>query len=267
MPQPQSVERVPVEPEVSLRSLDIEALTLNLDASLNVHTRSHFFTWTQGLLQGLIHHEALICVLRCHDPATWRVDSFSTRVADSTVFAAPLLRDIALVPRLVDAWKAAHHLPIVLPARRDGVLGSGALAGELERIAATRLAVHGCHDIDGEPNCLFLFACQGEGPGSRELCLLRLIVPFLREAWVRSQMSGSRHDDLPAPQGHAVITVREQEILKWIYLGKSNSEIGQILGISALTVKNHVQKVLHKLNVVNRAQAVGRAIEAHLIQI
>ncbi len=63
-----------------------------------------------------------------------------------------------------------------------------------------------------------------------------------------------------------MLTSREQEILGWIYLGKSNFEIGTILSISPLTVKNHVHKILRKLNVVNRAQAVGKALERRLIE-
>ena len=31
--------------------LQIESIVLNLDASLRVHARAHFFSWTQGLLQ------------------------------------------------------------------------------------------------------------------------------------------------------------------------------------------------------------------------
>jgi hypothetical protein len=45
--------------------LQIESIVLNLDASLRVHARAHFFSWTQGLLQSLIRHELLICTL-CH---------------------------------------------------------------------------------------------------------------------------------------------------------------------------------------------------------
>ena len=36
--------------------LQIESIVLNLDASLRVHARAHFFSWTQGLLQSLIRH-------------------------------------------------------------------------------------------------------------------------------------------------------------------------------------------------------------------
>ena len=53
--------------------------------------------------------------------------------------------------------------------------------------------------------------------------------------------------------------------MRWIYLGKTNSEIGSILGISAMTVRDHVRHLLRKLNVVNRTQAVGKALEAQLL--
>lgn len=53
------------------------------------------------------------------------------------------------------------------------------------------------------------------------------------------------------------LSLREQEVLRWLCQGKTNWEIGQILGISALTVKNHVRSILKKLNVGNRTQAVA----------
>ena len=55
------------------------------------------------------------------------------------------------------------------------------------------------------------------------------------------------------------LTARETEILQWIYYGKSNNEIAMILGVNALTVKDHVQKSLRKLDSLNRTQAVGKA--------
>jgi DNA-binding CsgD family transcriptional regulator len=54
--------------------------------------------------------------------------------------------------------------------------------------------------------------------------------------------------------------VREVEILRWMQKGKSNAEIAQILSISQLTVKNHVQKILRKLGAHNRTQAVAKGM-------
>ena len=61
------------------------------------------------------------------------------------------------------------------------------------------------------------------------------------------------------------MTGREIEILGWVQEGKSNQEIGVILNLSPLTVKNHVQKILRKLDVRNRAQAVSKATAMRLI--
>jgi DNA-binding CsgD family transcriptional regulator len=49
---------------------------------------------------------------------------------------------------------------------------------------------------------------------------------------------------------------REQEIMQWVSVGKKNLEISQILNISPSTVRNHLQNVFRKLDVINRAQAV-----------
>jgi DNA-binding CsgD family transcriptional regulator len=52
--------------------------------------------------------------------------------------------------------------------------------------------------------------------------------------------------------------MRELEIMDWVRKGKTNQEIGMILNISVFTVKNHLQRVFKKLDVLNRAQAVAR---------
>ena len=54
------------------------------------------------------------------------------------------------------------------------------------------------------------------------------------------------------------LTPRENEILQWIKEGKTNFEISCILGISFSTIKNHVQKILIKLQVNNRTQAISK---------
>ena len=94
--------------------------------------------------------------------------------------------------------------------------------------------------------------------------LAQLLAPSLHAAWVRTQLTRTA-TSVDKASGQSVLTAREQDILKWIYLGKSNFEIGAILKISPLTVKNHVQKILRKLNVVNRTQAIVRALELRIL--
>lgn len=55
----------------------------------------------------------------------------------------------------------------------------------------------------------------------------------------------------------ALLSSREIEISRWIAQGKTNWEIGRILGISDKTVKTHIQNILFKLRVSNRAQVAA----------
>jgi len=53
------------------------------------------------------------------------------------------------------------------------------------------------------------------------------------------------------------LTLRQQEILKWVRQGKTNHEIALIIGLSPFTVKNHLKIIFQKLDVSNRVQAAA----------
>jgi DNA-binding NarL/FixJ family response regulator len=57
------------------------------------------------------------------------------------------------------------------------------------------------------------------------------------------------------------LTPRAAEALLWVAQGKTNSEIGTILGISESTVKKHLLEIFEKLGVETRSAATLRAIE------
>ncbi len=62
---------------------------------------------------------------------------------------------------------------------------------------------------------------------------------------------------------HFSLTAREAEVLLWIAKGKSNRDIGDILGLSPRTVNKHLEQIYAKLGVENRASAAVRA--AHVL--
>ncbi|NTF08243.1 response regulator transcription factor [Agrobacterium rubi] len=62
---------------------------------------------------------------------------------------------------------------------------------------------------------------------------------------------------------HFSLTIRESEVLLWIAKGKSNRDIGDILGLSARTVNKHLEQIYVKLGVENRASAAVKA--AHIL--
>jgi len=82
----------------------------------------------------------------------------------------------------------------------------------------------------------------------------------------RQQSGGARRatasDATPEAIAQALgLTPREAEILHWVVQGKTNPEIGLILGIQLTTVKKHLESTFVKLGVENRTAAVTLALE------
>src|SRR5574341_1569459 len=109
----------PVEAQSDARSaatdfLQIESIVLNLDASLRVHSRAHFFSWTQGLVQGLIRHELLICTLCLGKPRAFRADGCFMTTPDPSTVSDIFLRDTSVAPALLEAWEERRYQPVVI---------------------------------------------------------------------------------------------------------------------------------------------------------
>ena len=84
---------------------------------------------------------------------------------------------------------------------------------------------------------------------SRGEVLLRVALaqPSQDEARVRSRLP---------------VTPREAEVLIWLARGKSNRDIGEILGLSPRTVNKHLEQIYAKLGIENRSSAVALTLQA-----
>jgi DNA-binding NarL/FixJ family response regulator len=83
----------------------------------------------------------------------------------------------------------------------------------------------------------------------------RLIADFARQP----------RTDPPLPAALDVLTQRETEVLRLIARGLSNTEISDTLVIAMQTTKTYVGRILAKLDLRDRAQAVVLAYESGLV--
>jgi DNA-binding response OmpR family regulator len=74
-----------------------------------------------------------------------------------------------------------------------------------------------------------------------------------------------RRHERPDSQHGIHLTDREREVLTWAGRGKTSSEIATILGIRERTVNFHCDEAIKRLDVINRTQAVAKAMVYGLI--
>ena len=69
----------------------------------------------------------------------------------------------------------------------------------------------------------------------------------------------STNGAVPSRLAQAALTPRETEVLSWLAKGKTNRDIGDILGMSHRTVNKHLEHIFEKLGVETRSAAAALA--------
>lgn len=154
----------------------------------------------------------------------------------------PMLREVLASQRPVQWSEVARRRPLTR-AERD-VLRHAARFGLEDGFAVP------VRDAGG-----FIGLINVAGPpidlDEETRALLILVAPY-----VYQRLCGLRE----AAKGSQGLTPREAEVLNWIAEGKSDWQIGKILGISRKTVNYHIENVKRKFGVASRIQALMAAL-------
>ncbi|MEY4765323.1 MAG: hypothetical protein RI907_1996 [Pseudomonadota bacterium] len=250
----------------------VESLIRLLESSVDVKRRYQFYLWTQGDLQRLVPHKLAACAAYDLSQRELAFDVLNSIPLAPAVVATLTDARSPVVSTLVGEWIKGQGQPIWVDVRKLAL--SDASAQGLVDSGYTWLLLHAV-TRPGRPHELESFFMFGSPNAEQEPLAahaLHLFLPYLHCTYTRvfanecELASPGRMARFPGQvageRGHAVmnLTEREREILRWVRDGKSNQAISDELGISALTVKNHVQKILRKLGASNRAQAVAKAL-------
>jgi DNA-binding NarL/FixJ family response regulator len=158
----------------------------------------------------------------------------------------PVLDGIAATRAIVDEGLSSRVLVLTtydVDSYVYDALGAGAAGFLLKATPPDRL-VDGIHTV-----------AAGEA----------LLAPALTRRLIEEHVRGpAPHDGVPRQL--SALTERELEVLTLIARGQSNDEIARGLVVSPATVKTHVNRILAKLGLTTRVQAVVLAYETGLVR-
>jgi transcriptional regulator EpsA len=252
-----------------------QAIVQSIEAAIEVRRRYQFFVWTQGSVQQILPHKLAVCGVYERARKQVRLEVFNSILIPPPVLSLLADGQSPLMQHVFNGWINNRGRPLVVQLAG---LGGRALSNACDSLLAegfNELLVHGVSRPQraSEIETLFVFASPGAPVVNGQVGSIELLMPHLHSTYLRVQLHERESGDVQNRLGMVTggytstsISSREEQVLCWVREGMSNLEIGAQLGISPLTVKNHVQKILRKLGASNRAQAVARAMSMNLLK-
>lgn len=190
--------------------------------------------------------------------------------------------DIVVVGEASDgaeAVRAAHRLRpdvVLMDVRMPGVDGIAATRQLTAALPGTRILVLTTYDLDE-----FAFGALRAGAAGFLLKNTRpdelvaavravttgdaVVSPRITAKLIDIAMPHLARPDAPASEALDALSPREREVFRCVGQGLTNAEIAAALHLSESTVKAHFGRILVKLDLANRVQAVIRAYELGVV--
>lgn len=235
--------------------------TSNLLSSLTSLSQVH----TTKELAGWVHHDfepemapSSVAILwgRANPNASLRPVFATTNYPEKLLNKSLLKQSSAEFVPLLQAWQRTEG-PLVRKLADVPANQHGAWLSAFEDASFRSVCAVGCYDI--RANYMTYLCVTDPRPDLTEeeaSGLLTITASVLHgvlgKIWRKNHRTKQK-------QLHDLLTKREVEILKLVKNGKTNPEISTILGVTFPTIKNHLQNIMVKMRVNNRAEAVGKA--------
>jgi transcriptional regulator EpsA len=232
-----------------------------LTAARRVNLRHQYFGWVHGPLQALIPHEILLCGVADEGGLLLHERFTACRYFRDEHFERVVHPGSGLIAQLSLEWQLRGE-PRLIAALPDEAGGWHARLADLE---LKNIVFHGMGWLNGQIKGYVSFSRVRAPFDERLAMLVDILLPHLLATLARVLANEARADG-GGKRSSGLVTPREIEVLAWVRDGKTNDEIATILGLSMLTVKNHLRNAMKKLVVRTRGQAVAKAIALGLLR-
>jgi len=166
---------------------------------------------------------------------------------------------LVLLEHIPEAGKSKEITEALLQRKTDHTRGEGLIRIQAHHYFSDQKVtnLHGnglcvlLPSIEGRGN--FLTVLSENGVEAAELTWKEaFFLAISCQVKIASWINASSHRKLNRP----TLTVRQRECLKWVSLGKTDWEVGKLLGLSRHTVHRHVEAAKQRLQVRTRLQAI-----------
>lgn len=237
-----------------------------VEESLKISQNIHLFKWLQGGFQYLLGHEVMVFGIKDNHENLYKFEYLtSVRYFNDYKFNEAIKEKTGIIQRAISAWKMASVPLFVTNLIHDGMHNQFAVMNvneeEFTQSELQSFIVHGY----GEHNSIVIFGRLHKKPSAEIAKILEMLMPHLH-CTLSNLLTGIVKTLQPVVKTNKKLSSRESQVIQYLYLGKTNWEISTILEVSPLTVKNHVQNIIKKLNVTNRRQAATKAAKMGIIK-
>jgi transcriptional regulator EpsA len=231
-----------------------------VERSFSIARHIDYFLWMQETVTQYLPHDVLIAAWGDFKQGQLNYDVASNvpGVRTQALGEKDIVVD-TLMMQLFDKWVKNDKKWFLIKGFEAARLCGTTDTSLLQKLSMMKtVLVYGMTDVRGKVDSLYVFFNSDDDieiPHS----MMGMLMPHVDAALRRVEWLATGHgnaDELDESLPN--LTSREQEILDWIKIGKTNYEIGLLMSISANTVKNHLKRVFAKMEVSCRAQAVAK---------
>jgi DNA-binding CsgD family transcriptional regulator len=237
-------------------SFNANQLQLFLDYALNASDLPAFEHLIQQHIKPVLRHEMMAACV-----GTFTGNHLTIDRLIGVDYPQGVLNSVPRVCVLSDRkalleWVQTRKPLMIEPSTARQKMSAYELA-EYDLLGLGYMTAHGLIDINGKMGSYFTFARVQSFDYMQTPAFMQLIAPHLHVCMLR--ILGNQVAAMPTKSKDGVLSAAERKVLSWVAVGKSNKEIGQILGRSESTIKNQVHDIILKLGAQNRAHAAHLA--------